>query len=254
MDHINQERYLAELDRLLGFMSSWDRQAALKKYQAMFAACADEQALIEELGTPTKQAIELAASYVPTRPPSELALALAECPVALEDLLRDPGALAADLSDPLPAEPDAPQPVTWVFDEPEQEPEPEPPAEAEPLTEAEDAPPRSRVKTGALVGFLIPAIVIGLPIAVILVCIGLPFIGAGAVLIFTTVLQALRFIGQLRLVSDMLLTAGTALIVGAVGLLLCWFGLWLSMELCWLWVGKALTGLGRRLCLRKEAA
>ena len=47
MDHINQERYLAELDRLLGFMSSWDRQAALKKYRAMFAACADEQALID---------------------------------------------------------------------------------------------------------------------------------------------------------------------------------------------------------------
>ena len=251
VDHINQERYLAELDRLLGFMSSWDRQAALKKYRAMFASSRDEQALIEELGTPTKQAIELAASYVPTRPPSALAQALAECPVALEDLLRDPGALAAELSDPLPQESDAPQPVTWVFDAPEQPSEPEAPEEAE--TEAEDAP-RSPVKTGALVAFLIPAIVIGLPIAVVLVSIGLPFIGAGVVLILTAVLQALRFIGQLRLVSDMLLTGGAALIAGAVGLALCWFGLWLSLELCWLWVGKALTGLGRRLCLRKEAA
>ena len=235
-------------------MSSWDRQAALKKYRAMFASCRDEQALIEELGTPTKQAIDLAASYVPTRPPSALAQALAECPVALEDLLRDPGALAAELWDPLPAESDAPQPVTWVFDAPEQPSEPEPSTESESLTEAEDAPPRSRIKTGALVAFLIPAIVIGLPIAVVLVSIGLPFIGAGAVLIVTTVLQALRFIGQLRLVSDMLLTGGAALIAGAVGLALCWFGLWLSLELCWLWVGKALTGLGRRLCLRKEAA
>ena len=95
---------------------------------------------------------------------------------------------------------------------------------------------------------------IGLPIAAVLVCIGLPFIAAGAALIFTSVLQTLRIIGLLRLVSDMLLTGGAALIVCAVGLLLCWLGLWISMELCWLWVGKALTGLGRRLCVREEAA
>ena len=243
---------MAELDRLLGFMSSWDRQDALKKYRAMFAASADEQALMEELGTPTKQAIELAATYVPTRPPSALAQALEECPVALEDLLRDPNALAADLTAPLPAaeaDPEAPKPETWVFDA-----APEPPAAKETETEAAPEPPRSRIKAGALAAYLVPAIVIGLPVAVLLVCLGLPFLGAGAALIFTAALQALRFVGQLRLVSDMLLTVGTALVAGAVGLLLCWFGLWLSMELCWLWVGKALTGLGRRLCLREEAA
>ena len=77
---------------------------------------------------------------------------------------------------------------------------------------------------------------------------------AEVVLIVTTVLQALRFISQLRLVSDMLLTGGAALIAGAVGLALCWFGLWLSLELCWLWVGRALIGLGRRLCIREESA
>ena len=64
-------------------MSSWDRQAALKKYRARFAASADEQALIEERGTPTKLAIERAASYVPARAPSAVAQALEECPVAL---------------------------------------------------------------------------------------------------------------------------------------------------------------------------
>ena len=46
----------------------------------------------------------------------------------------------------------------------------------------------------------------------------------------------------------------TNVLACAVGLLLAWFGLWLSMELCWLWVGKALTGLGKRLCVREEAA
>ena len=66
--------------------------------------------------------------------------------------------------------------------------------------------------------------------------------------------EVLQVFGSPTLVSDMLLVGGATLLACAVGLLLAWFGLWLSMELCWLWVGKALTGLGRRLCLREEAA
>ena len=231
-------------------MSSWDRQTAIKKYRMMFAAKQDAAALIEELGTPTKLAIELAADYVPSRPPSALALALQECPVELEDLLRDPGALAADLLEIAAeqAQEQAPQPETWVLEAPKQE-----PVES-PETEAEAEPARSRLKVGVLICYLIPAVVIGLPIAVLLVCIGIPFLAGGAGLIFTAALQAMQFIGHLRLVSDVLMTIGAALVVCAVGLTLCWFGLWLSMELCWLWVGKALVGLGRRLCLRKEAA
>ena len=228
-------------------MSSWDRQAALKKYRTMFAASEDEEALMEELGTPTKLAIELAASYVPTRPPSALAEALSQCPVALEDLLRDPEALAADLSLPEPAESEL-KPETWIFDMAEDETPEEAPEEAASAAE------RGGVRTGALIGYLIPAVVIGLPVAVLLVCIGLPFLAAGAALIFTAVVQTLDFVARLRLVSDMLLTGGAALVACAVGLALCWFGLWLSMELCWLWVGKALIGLGRRLCVKGEAA
>ena len=244
---------MAELDRLLGFMSSWDRQAAMKKYQALFDASADTEALIEELGTPTKLSVALAASYVPSPSPSALALALEQCPVALEDLLRDPGVLAADLSEPAPrAQTPALQPETWVFEQMELAetlPAPEAPAE-----EAYEAPTRRVVKGGALALYLIPAIVIGLPVAAALVCLGIPFLAAGVATIFAAVLAALRIFGHLQLISDMLLTGGAALVACAVGLLLSWFGLWLSMELCWLWVGKALCALGRRLCVREEAA
>ena len=209
---------------------------------------------MEELGTPTKLAIELAASYVPTRAPSALAAALMECPVALEDMLLDPGILAADLDQPefpTPAE-DAPRPETWVFESAPETPPlfiPETQEAPEPA-----APVRRRVMAGALIAYLIPAIILGLPVAVVLVCLGLPFLCGGGALICASVYEALQIIGHLRLVSDMLLTGGAALIGCAVGLLLLWFGLWLSMELCWLWVGKALTGLGRRLCVREEAA
>ena len=235
-------------------MSSWDRQDALTKYRAMFASCADEEALMEDLGTPTKLAISLAATYVPTPSPSALAAALKQCPVALEDMLRDPGILAADLNAPEPAPEDAPKPETWVF-------ESAPAPAAETLPEPEETPEEAetpaaemRVRGGALAAYLIPAILIGLPIAVALVCLGLPFLCGGAALIGASVYEALQVFGSLTLVSDMLLVGGATLLACAVGLLLAWFGLWLSMELCWLWVGRALVGLGKRLCLREEAA
>jgi len=249
---IDQKQYLAELERLLGFMSSWDRQAALKKYQSLFAAAHTPETLMEELGTPTKLAIGLAATYVPTPAPSVIAEAVMKCPVALDDLLRDPRALSAELAE----EEEAPRPETWVFPEVRAVAANPAKTEAEELQESEreTAPAQqSRIKHGALAAYLVPAVVIGLPVAVLLVCIGLPFLLGGAGLAYGAVREALLTISQLRLASDMLLTAGTALIVCAVGLLLCWFGLWLSMQLCWLWVGKALFGLGRRLCVREEA-
>ena len=241
-------------------MSSWDRYDALKKYQALFDAAADEQALIEELGTPTKLAIDLAASYVPTPSPSALANALIQCPVALEDMLRAPGAPAATLDEPEPeAEADGtPQPETWVFESapapeaaenetaPEAEPEPE-------LQWGAPAAPARRVRGGALAVYLVPAIVIGLPVAVVLVCLGLPFLCGGGALIYAAVHELLKILGSLTLVSDMLLTGGMTLLLCAVGLGLAWFGLWLSIQLCWVWV-NALFGLGRRLCVREEAA
>lgn len=250
---------MAELDRLLGFMSSWDRYAALKKYQALFAAASDEEALIEELGTPTKLAIDLAAAYVPTPSPSALANALIQCPVALEDMLRAPGAPAATLDEPEPEEADdgAPKPETWVFEsagEPESI-EAAPEAEPEPELQWGDtaAAPASRVRGGVLAAYLIPAIVIGLPVAAVLVCVGVPFLCGGGALIYGAVHEVLKVLGSLTLVSDMLLTGGAALLLCAVGLLLAWFGLWLSIQLCWVWV-NALCGLGRRLCVREEAA
>ena len=235
-------------------MSSWDRQDALTKYRAMFAPCADEEALMEDLGTPTKLAISLAATYVPTPSPSALAAALMQCPVALEDMLRDPGILAADLNVPEPEPEDAPKPETWVFDS-----APAPAAEALPELDGTPETPEppvmeKRIRGGALAAYLVPAVLIGLPIAVALVCLGLPFLCGGAALIGTSVYEALQVFGSLTLVSDMLLVGGATLLACAVGLLLAWFGLWLSMELCWLWVGRALVGLGKRLCLREEAA
>ena len=202
-------------------MSAWDRQDALKQYAAMFDAAEDESALIDRLGTPTKQAIELARKYVPSPAPA---------PKARQDV---PAEAAAE---------EVPEQICWNL-----EPEPETPAEAVPETVR-------KVSGGALAAYLLPAIVIGRPMAVLLVCVGLPFLAAGAALIAAAVKTALAVIAALRLISDVLLTAGAALALCALGLVLCWLGLWISMELCYLWTAEVVVALGRRLCVREVSA
>ena len=209
----NKEHFMSELNRLLSFMSSWDRQAVLEQYERMFAECADEDALLEELGTPTHLAVELARSYVPTPPPVRTAQ-----PEPVEET-------------------DEPEQIAWDLS----------PETAEPKTEL-----RTTLRRGALAAYLVPAILIGFPITVALVCVGLAVAAAGAGLAAGAVMTALRMIGVLRLVSDILLTGGAALLACAVGVLLCWFGLWLSMELSYLWIGRVLFSLGKKLCIREE--
>ena len=69
---------MAELSKLLGFMSAWDRRDALAKYDAMFDEAADEAELIDTLGSPTKLAIGLALNYVPSPPPAVMVAETAE--------------------------------------------------------------------------------------------------------------------------------------------------------------------------------
>lgn len=220
---------MTELRRLLSFMSSWDREAALEHYGAMLAESEDPEALMEALGTPTKLAIELARAYVPSPAPE---------PEPAPELTDEDWTRPETGAEPEPtifAE-DVPEQIHWELD-------PEP--------EAAEAPTQQVLRGGALAGYLIPAVVIGLPVAVLLICLGLPFILGGGALVIGAVQQALKMLPLLPLISDILLTVGGALCACAVGLLLCWLGLWLSMELCWLWVDKVLLALGRKLCVKE---
>ena len=60
---INKQKFLAELGRLLTFMSEEDRQEALTLYAKMFDDVADEQALLQSLLSPTRQAVIIARAY-----------------------------------------------------------------------------------------------------------------------------------------------------------------------------------------------
>lgn len=63
MNVINKQKFLAELAKLLTFMYEDDRQSALSAYADMFDEAADEQALIQALNSPLRQAVEVARAY-----------------------------------------------------------------------------------------------------------------------------------------------------------------------------------------------
>ncbi len=60
---INRQKFLAELAKLLTFMYEEDRQEALAMYAAMFDEAEDEQALLQALVSPTRQAVVIARAY-----------------------------------------------------------------------------------------------------------------------------------------------------------------------------------------------
>lgn len=60
---INKQKFLAELGKLLTFMYEEDRLDALDLYEELFDSCSDEQQLIHQLISPTRQAVVLARAY-----------------------------------------------------------------------------------------------------------------------------------------------------------------------------------------------
>ena len=65
---INKQKFLAELAKLLTFMYEEDRQRALGVYNEMFDEAEDEQALLQALVSPLRQAVEVARAYNSGKP------------------------------------------------------------------------------------------------------------------------------------------------------------------------------------------
>ena len=64
MNAINRQKFLAELAKLLTFMYEEDRRYALEMYERMFDIAEDnEQWLLQNLMSPTRQAVIIARSY-----------------------------------------------------------------------------------------------------------------------------------------------------------------------------------------------
>lgn len=240
---MNKQRFLAELQRLLVFMTEEDRELAIRHYGDIFDAAGEdgEAALVESLGSPTKAAIALSRGYEPG--------SIKNLPKAPASLRKPKAALTQTEDDPwgdLPTfeiptlEEDTPMPEAEQPEEHESEaeaenkpisPTPEAPAwvEDEPDQEAEYDRP---MPLGAGIALLtLVLIAIGIPLAAITLALMAVCLAPGAAVVLGAYLAAVGGLWCLGYMADAIMMFGLAFLVLAVGLIVLWGGIWLCSRL-----------------------
>ena len=172
-----------------------------------------------------------------------------------------------------PAEAEAPEDASEPAEEFEESDEPEEPGteaegpgepagtgEAEEPEEAEenpDLPPfwggppelpkPPKAKVGLLILYIILGVVVGLPLTVLFACVALSIFGCGGALIAAAaLLVSFCFLGM-GVVADILLLAGAALVLAALGLLLLFFAVWFFIR-CVVGFVNLILRKGREWC------
>lgn len=243
---MNKQRFLAELRRLLVFMTEEDREETIRRYSAMFddAGPGGEAALIEQLGSPTKAAIGLSRGYEPgvihvappivkpRRPRKEDSVGQDGLPEfrlpGLDDEEEETGEDVEDDSaappeeNSLPRKAVMPRPVV-AEEEPRQE--PAPPARSETRVE------RTMPLWLGIPLFLLVFIALGLPVAAVLLALMVILLAPGCALLFGAYLVFVGGLWCTAYMSDAILLFGAALVVLALGLLILWCGVWLDVKL-----------------------
>lgn len=154
-------------------------------------------------------------------------------------------------------EPDEPE-EPWTEAEGPEEPagsdEAEEPEEAE---ENPDLPPfwggppelpkPPKAKVGLLILYIILGVAVGLPLTVLFACVALGIFGCGGALIAAAaLLVSFCFLGM-GVVADILLLAGAALVLAALGLLLLFFAVWFFIR-CVVGFVNLILRKGREWC------
>ena len=238
---MNKQRYLAELQRLLVFMTEEDREQAIRHFGDIFDAAGEEgeAALVEKLGSPTKSAIGLSRGYEPgsiknlpdlprltQKPKAALTetqddpwgdLPTFEVPGVKEETVEEAAPEAAEEESPAPRPDAAEAPVPEA-----------PPA----FLEEELAPIDRPMPLGLGISLLaLILIAIGIPVAVLFLALMAVCVAPGAAVVFGAYLVAVGGLWCLTYMADALLMFGAALLVLAVGLLVLWGGIWLCSRL-----------------------
>lgn len=273
---MNKQRYLAELQRLLVFMTEEDRELTIRRYGEIFDAAGPEgqDGVAASLGTPTQAAIRLSRGYTPG---------------AAEASLPAFPASAAPEPVPEPAEKREKEKESWNklpdYEVPEASASRQDsiktaaparartaPAKAGPELTGEytddddwpDLPRRSprgtyepqvvyerSVPLGlGVILFVLIFLALGIPL--FLLCAGLTvlFLAPGGLLIFGAYLVLVGGLWSLSVVADAILLFGAALVVLALGLMLLWLGFVVVFHIWKLW-GRALTWTAGELLGRK---
>lgn len=235
---MNKQRYLAELQRLLVFMTDEDRELAIRRFGDIFDAAGPEgeAALAERLGSPTKSAIGLSRGYepgiiknLPEAPGEE------EKKASLTRTVGDPWGDLPTFETPVLGDKSEAVPAPGADSVPEKEnpisPEPEPPAPTQ--KDDEDMGEWDRpMPLGLGISLLtLILIAIGLPVAAVFLALMAVCTAPGAAVVFGAYLLAVGGLWCLTYIADALLLFGAAFLVLAVGLIVLWGGIWLCSRL-----------------------
>ena len=100
---------------------------------------------------------------------------------------------------------------------------------------------------GLLILYLILGVAVGLPLTVLIACVALGIFGCGGALIAAAaLLVSFCFLGM-GVVADILLLAGAALVLAALGLLLLFFAVWFFIR-CVVGFVNLILRKGREWC------
>lgn len=247
---MNKQRFLAELQQLLVFMTEEDREQAIRHYGDIFDAVGEdgEAELARSFGSPTKAAISLSRGYEPgsIKNLPEAPASVQKPKAALTQTEDDPwGDLPtfevpaiADLpaapeteEDPAPAGGDKPAPPEDEATVPEA-----PVAPSGETTEPEEPlPPEEYDRPMPLgVGIALLTLVmiaIGIPLAALTLTLMAVCLAPGAAIIFGAWLAAVGGLWCLGYMADAVMMFGFAFLVLAVGLIILWGGIWLCVQL-----------------------
>ena len=248
---MNKQRFLAELQRLLVFMTAEDRAETLRRYSDLFAAAGPEgeSDLLNELGSPTKAAISLSRGYEPGKLSETL-------PVAPEKKAR-PAALTETQEDPWGDLPSFDLPDYLEEDEGKKNGQersfsmPDLPGFAAPAErEKKNSVTRSMPLGLGIPLFVLVVVGLGIPLAAVLIAAVIILLVPGCAVLFAAYLTAIGGLWCIGFMADAILMFGAAFVVLALGIVLLFGGLYLDVKLVELyirglrWVAGEL--LGRR--------
>ena len=265
---MNKQRFLAELRRLLVFMTESDRNIAMEKYTAQFDAAGEdgEAALIEKLGSPTKVAISLSRGYVAGQITAESKQR--EALKKAEKTARAAKTVSADDYDPGAIDDDPIAIIMRSLDEAAEDPDDEIEeygADEDDYDEDDEddeyerphRPEYRRVgapmpKTAGIAVLSLILLIAGLPLAALTLGVALVWLLPGAAGVIAAGLAAIGALWCLGYMADALLLLALAFLILAVALLQVFGGVWLDVKLIGLFV-RGVRALCDALLGRKVA-
>ena len=282
---MNKQRYLAELGRLLIFMTAADRDETLHRFGALFDEAGPDgaEALVSRIGSPTKNAIRLSRVYEPGELTDELLFG--DVPPAAPAPRPAPAAPAKAPSEQtkrpdefpdfglpdLPEGPQAPEKATEGAPAEDTPAAMQPPekaqAPAEPRfvsvpihdgePEEEYGPQRPAVDRPMPLWlgvplFILAVIVLGVPLAVIALALLPVMLLPGAAILIGAVLAAVGGLWCISYIADAVMLFGVAFFVLGLALVILWCGVWLDVAIVKIYI-RIMVGL-KHLFLGRRAS